>query len=308
MSGTAQALRGSALWAGYAALTGASFCWSTNYVVGRMIGESIPLMALSFWRCMLATLILGAFVLPRLRADWRVAMRHLPILGFFSLTGVFLPTVLAFWGVRHTTATNAVLVQAVGPLCILLWTWILWGERIGPRQIGGIALSFAGIAVLASQGSLGILLGLSINPGDALMMSTALAYSAYTAMLRRRPAMHPHSFIACSFAISSLAFLPLYIWELADGAHFLLGPPQLGGILFIAIVPTIGSFLCHTYGMERVGAARGGQFLNLIPPFGLALAILLLGEVPQTYHGVSALLIAGGLVLGAWHKARPARA
>ena len=156
----ASPLHGRALWAGYAALTAASFCWSTNYVIGRMIGETIPLMALSFWRCMVATLILSAFVLPRLRTDWRVALRNLPLLCFFSLTGVFLPTVLAFWGVRHTTATNAVLVQAVGPLCILIWTWILWGERIGLRQLGGIALSFAGIAVLASQGSLDVLLGL----------------------------------------------------------------------------------------------------------------------------------------------------
>ena len=44
-------------------------CWSGNFVVGRWANVDIPPIALSFWRHLLAAVIIIPFVLPYLKQN-----------------------------------------------------------------------------------------------------------------------------------------------------------------------------------------------------------------------------------------------
>jgi drug/metabolite transporter (DMT)-like permease len=68
-------------------------------------------------------------------------------------------------------------------------------------------------------------------------------------------------------------------------------------LLYIAIFPSIISYLVWNYAMKRLGAAVGGQYIHLMPLFGSVMAVLFLGEAIQLFHIVGALLIGMGLWL-----------
>ena len=63
--------------------------------------------------------------------------------------------------------------------------------------------------------------------------------------------------------------------------------------------------LFYNRGVELVGAARGGQYIHLMPVFGTLLAVLFLHEELHAYHGVGIALIAAGLLLASVQIRRP---
>ena len=52
-----------------------------------------------------------------------------------------------------------------------------------------------------------------------------------------------------------------------------------------------------TYVVKRIGAARAGATMHLMPGIAVLLSMLFLGEYPSWYHGAGIALILAGVVL-----------
>jgi drug/metabolite transporter (DMT)-like permease len=50
-------------------------------------------------------------------------------------------------------------------------------------------------------------------------------------------------------------------------------------------------------GVELIGPARAGLFVNLVPVFGALLAVVLVGEPFAVYHAAGLALVLGGIWL-----------
>jgi drug/metabolite transporter (DMT)-like permease len=68
-------------------------------------------------------------------------------------------------------------------------------------------------------------------------------------------------------------------------------------IAYVAVFPSILAYICFNRGVELIGANRAGLFIHLAPAFGAVLAVTLLGERLQIYHGIGFALILGGILL-----------
>lgn len=77
-------------------------------------------------------------------------------------------------------------------------------------------------------------------------------------------------------------------------------------VAYVAVLPSILSYLFFNRGVELVGANRGGLFVHLIPAFGSLMAILFLGERFELFHAVGITLILGGIALANRAARRPA--
>ena len=279
--------------------------WSGNFITGRAVRDVVPPVALAFWRWAGALAIVLPLAWPHLRRDLPVLRRHWVITLVLATTGVAAFNTMVYTGLRTTTALNAVLLQSATPLFILLWAFFLFGERPAPREAAGIAVSMAGVAVIAGEGSASRLLGFSLNAGDLWVLGAVASYAFYTAMLRRRPLVHPLSFLVASFALGALVLLPLYAAELVAGRHIVAGVPAYAAMGYVAVFPSFLAYLAFNRGVELIGAGRAGQYIHLMQVFGTLLAVTLLGERFQVYHGVGIGLIGAGLVL-AQRRARTA--
>ena len=119
----------------------------------------------------------------------------------------------------------------------------------------------------------------------------------YTAYLRQRPAIHWLSFLFCLFAMSTLFNCRWWRGSCRADATMDVTPFTLAAVAYVAIVPSILAYICFTRGVELIGGVRAGIFLHLIPVFGAALAIGLLGEPLGTYHIAGFALILAGVTL-----------
>ena len=282
----------------------ATLFWSGNFVLGRAMHADIPPMALSFWRWTIAFCVVIHFARPHL-ARALAALRQQPgLICLLAFLGIASFNALVYTGLSTTTVVNAVLMQSTMPVFIILCSWLIFRESISALQGLAMLISLCGVAVIVSGGSLDRLLHLKLVAGDGWVLLAVLFYALYSALLRKRPSMHPLSFIAITFAIGAVMLLPAYAWEHFQVRRMHIDGPTLASLAYVGVLPSIASYLCFNRAVELIGANRAGQYLHLMPVFGTSLAALLLGEKLQLSHVVGAALIAFAIWLAQRHATR----
>ncbi len=288
----------------YVLLTLAPLCWAGNVVLARGVIDLIPPISFAFWRWALAFAILLPFARGHLGRQWGDVRRAWKSLLLLSLLGISCFNALLYSAVHTTTAINAALIQTAMPAVIILISLLRYREKSHAVQLAGVSLSIAGAVLIVIRGSLSALLQMKVAGGDLLVSVAVVSYALYSVLLRERPAIHPLAFLAATFGLGALGLLPLSLWELAA-----VGPPKIDfrvalSILYVAVFPSILAYFCWNRGVERIGANRAGLFINLVPVFASALAILLLGESIRWFHLAGLALIFGGVRLS--HVSAPA--
>ncbi|MBK1661048.1 DMT family transporter [Paracraurococcus ruber] len=276
--------------------------WAGNAIVGRAVAEEVPPLALAFWRWVLGAAIVLPFAWPHLARDIPAMRRAWKPMLALSVLGVAVFNSCLYTAAQSTTALNIVMLQSTMPVAIVLASFVLFGERVGARQGAGIAVSLAGALVLVTGGDPGVLARLDLNRGDLWMLAGILAYSVYTALLRRRPAVHGLSFVAATFVLGALVLLPVHVADSLAGRPMPLTATALLAVGYVAVFASVLAYLCYNRAVLLLGPNTAGLAAHLVPVFGTILAVLLLGEVPRLYHAAGIALIG----LGIWLAQRKA--
>ena len=275
----------------------APLCWGGNIVIAKGVATMIPPVALAFWRWTLAFLILLPLTWPYVKRDWQTALAGWKILGLLSLFGITVFNTLLYWAMHPTTAINGALIQTTMPAVIIVISLILYGERVSWIQAAGVMLCVVGAGVVVLKGRWQALVDMALVQGDLLMITAVVLYALYSALLPKRPNMHPMSFLTYTFGIGCAGLLPFYLWEISAAGTFTLTPGVAGSIGYVALFPSIVAYFCWNRGVAVIGANRTGLFINLIPVFAAVLAITFLGETLEVYHLAGMALIVAGFVM-----------
>ena len=281
----------------YLLLTLAVFFWAGNFIFGRAFHAEIPPVALAFWRWSCAALLVTGPSLRHLRRDRGALLAAWRPVLILSALGIGAFNTLVYSGLQYTQAINALLIQSLMPVLIVLFSWLLFREQLRPLQSAGILVSLWGAVTIIARGEPAVLASLQFNRGDLLVGAAVLCYAGYSVLLRTRPAVHPLSFITVTFWLGTLLILPLYLWESMTVRPLQLQPVTLLVIGYVAIFPSILSYLCYNRGVGEIGANRAGLFIHLLPVFGSIMAIVFLGEQLFWHHVVGIALIAVGIAL-----------
>jgi drug/metabolite transporter (DMT)-like permease len=277
----------------YLLLTLCVLFWSGNFVVGRAMVDTVPPIALAFWRWTLAALILLPWAWRPLRRNWPLLRANLRRMTLLALLGVSGFNTLVYLGLQHTTAINGLLLQSSMPLLIIAFNGVLFRQPAGWLEGGSILLSLCGVLLILSHGAPANLLDSGWNPGDLWVFGAVMVWALYSTLLRWRPAgLEPLAFLGFTLIVGATMILPLYLWELSRGAHLQLGWPSMAAIGYVALFPSVLSYLFWNRGVAEVGANAAGHFIHLSPVFGSLLAVLLLGETFAWYHAAGAAMVA----------------
>jgi len=272
--------------------------WAGNFVLGRAVNASIPPVGLAFWRWAIALAVLLPFALPHLRSQWPLVRGNWRALTLFGILGVTCFNTFVYIGLHSTTAINALLVNSVIPVLIVVLSRVLAHTPVTRPQAAGVALSLAGVVTIICRADTGILLSLQINRGDLWVMLAVVCWAFYTFLLRRRPAgLHPLSFLSSIIIIGLMVLAPFYAWEISRGARVGTDPATCGSILYVALFPSVLAFIFWNQAVGEVGPNKAGLFLHLMPVFGAILSFLFLGESLHLYHLAGIGLIFSGIYL-----------
>jgi drug/metabolite transporter (DMT)-like permease len=273
--------------------------WAGNSIVGRAVRDDIPPFTLALARWAGAAIILTPFAWRRLRDDVPALRKHWREVLVLGLLGVAAFNAFLYSGLHHTTATNAMLIQAAIPALVVLFGRLFFGEKARALQILGVIASTIGVAWVVSAGDIDTLLHLRLGAGDVLILAASLVWSLYTVLLRLRPEVDPLSFLVVTFTIGALAMLPPAMHEWLSGDAVRWRPATFGAFAYVAVLPSILAYFLYNRAVGMIGAGRAAQMITLMPLFGALLAALLLGEALYAFHFWGMTFIVAGIALSA---------
>jgi drug/metabolite transporter (DMT)-like permease len=252
-------------------------------------------VTLSFLRWSLAFLMILPLAWKHLLRDREAIRSHLGTMIVLSLTGISAFNTLQYWALEHTLALNTLLLQSSGPLFVAVWSMILLGIGLTLTQLGGIALSLAGVLMILLHGDLTALASIEFNKGDVIFLTALAIFGFYSALSLKRPHIHGLSFAAFTFGCGAAGLIPLLIWELLSRPVMQLEATNLLALFYVAVFPSTLAYLCFNRGVQLIGANRAAPVFHVVPVFGSVMALVFLGERPQLFHFIGFALVLTGV-------------
>jgi drug/metabolite transporter (DMT)-like permease len=278
-------------------------CWAGNAIVGRLAAGHIPPVTLGFLRWSVAFMLVLPFAWKHLKRDWPAIRAKLGIMILISVVGIGTFNTLQYWALEYTTALNTLLLQSAGPLIVAIWSLILLGVRLTLAQAIGVLLSLGGVLIILMHGDLTALSNISFNKGDLIFLLAMVAFSLYSVLTLKRPAIHGLSFATFTFGAGATCLIPLLILELLTGPMAALNAQNVLTVLYVSIFPSVVAYLCFNRGVQLIGANRAAPFFHMVPVFGSVMAIVFLGEHPQLFHLIGFALVLTGVYVASRRQA-----
>lgn len=281
-------------------LVAACVLWAVSFVATKVaLAAAPPLVVVS-----LRLLVSAACFLPWVLAPvgWRGlgGARGLGRLFCLSLLGTGLHYGTQTVGLQYTTASNASLYAATGPITILLLSALLLGERITPRKALGLVLSVAGVLLVMGPGTLASLeLGAHVK-GDLLVLVSIVMWGLFTVfgkpLTDRLGAVRVTAWVT---VMGALWMVPVG-WYEARAAGFAPGALTLeaaGAIAFLGVGCSFLATLLYFVALQRTESQKVGVYLYTIPPMTAVVAVFYLGEVLSATLLAGAALVMAGVAL-----------
>ena len=199
-----------------------------------------------------------------------------------------------------TVGLNIGILQGSIPIFILMGSFFLYRQAANLRQIIGIVVTMIGVVTVVAKGSLSVLTAFQFNTGDLIMIAACAIYAIYTVKLREKPKASAMGFFSMLAIAAFVTSLPLVTYEYLSGN--LIWPTTQGWLVVVVatLLPSLVAQVFFIKGVEIVGAARAGVFVNLVPIFGAIFVVVVLKESIEIYHVLSLAFV----FLGIWISER----
>lgn len=288
-----------------AAAFAAALCWAITGVITA--GPAMHLGALAFTRIRMSMVLAMLILFVGWTGGWRsIPAEALIPLVASGVIGIFLGDSLLFATMnRLGPRRTSILFSLNAPLAVILG-WMVLGEKLGGRELLGIAVAFCGVTLAIVFGKRKSQLHQwesvkgPLAAGVALGLGAALAQAGGS--LIARPVMETGIDPAASSMVRvGTSVVCFYLAMLLPGGHLKAERPLT---VKIASVTAFSGFLAMAVGMTlMLFALRGGQvgivstLSSTTPALILPVLWLKTGEAPAPAAWLGALLVIGGSAL-----------
>jgi len=254
---------------------------AVTLIMYRMLFALPLFVALAWWA--------GRDKPPLTRRDWAAAIG----LGF---CGYYLASFLDFAGLAYVSASLERIVLYMNPTLVLLLGWVLFGRRVGVRQVVALAVSYAGVLVvfgheLRVEGS-NVALGAALVFGSALSYAVYLVYSGE--VVKRLGSLRLTGLatsVACLFCIAQFALLrPV-------SAAAAVAPEVIWLSMLNATACTFAPVLMVMMAIERIGSTAAAQTGMIGPLSTILMGVLILDEPFTPWIALGTVLVIAGVWL-----------
>jgi drug/metabolite transporter (DMT)-like permease len=269
--------------------------WGSTFVITKAAATEIAPMMLATLRFFTAAVVLLPYAW--LKGNRRSLPKPMPwgaLLGM-ALTGIATFTIGFNYALLYGSASQGALIYALLPAAVAVAAVLFLKERMSKRRVAGIALSIAGVGLVALGGESD---RSSPQPllGAAWMVGAVLSWAAYTVFAKRLADADQSVTIALVSIFGTLMLAPLAAIE---SSHMPWQAPSTQAwvsVIFLGVAASALAYIAYGYALRELEASLVGAFINLDPIVGVLTAVLFLGE---TLH--SGQMLGGAIALaGMW--------
>lgn len=278
----------------------ACFFWALSFIATKVALETVPALTVVFLRLFISALCFSVWLVIRGSRLKLGGPRLLGRLFLLSLFGTGLHYGLQTVGIGMTTASNASIYAATGPVLITILAAFSLRERITLKKAVGIIIALFGVLVvmgidkLANFGLRGPLLG------DLLVFSSILMWALFTVMgkgmSRRMSALDITTVVTIMGAVYMT--LPGILALNHSPLTFSAIPPKAWtAIVFLGVTCSFLSTLLYFHALEKTESQKVGVYLYTIPPMTVVIASIYLKETIGFNLVVGTLAVLAGVAL-----------
>lgn len=278
------------------------FIWSLNIAVTRYVTEYISPVSISFYRWLVAFIMLTPFMLPQLYKNRALIQQHWKQLAVLAAFGMVLYQGLSYSAAHYTTATNMGIINAFIPVFTILVSVFILKEWPNRFALLGCLISFSGLLLVIAKGHWANLLSLGGHAGDAIMLAAVFFYAFYGVLLKKWQLKIPlfiSVYVQIFFAL--LYHLPFVLYFGLDA----INAQNVWSVLYAGMFPSLAAPLLWMLSIQYLGPNQTSIFMNLMPIVTAAIAYCWLGEQWTAYHSIGTALAILGVLLA--QKKAPAR-
>ncbi len=270
--------------------------WAGSFVFIKIGLKELDAFNLAFYRFALASplLLLLVYFSGRLAT---LSRRDILRVCLLALTGVTLLYVVQFVALGYTTATNASILINTSVVFVALMGF-LSGERVGARRAVGVAISFIGVMLIVSKGSVEFFTSRTFV-GDTLMVFDGFLWAIYTVVGKEMLEKYSsEALTAYVFVLGTIFLFPFAAYSgLANPLH--LQTETLVSILYLSILCSVFAYVVWYDVLEKADSVSVSVYIYLIPLFTAVIAFFALDEVPDAFTVMGGAMTLAGVYLAA---------
>jgi drug/metabolite transporter (DMT)-like permease len=259
-------------------------CWGfspTGIRIGLQAYEPGHLALLRFLIASVFMLVIASSLrisLPRLKD-----LPLLAVLGFFAVSLHHIA--LNFGQAGVSAGASSVLVQST-PLFTALLAHFVFKERVSPWRWGCVALGLLGAAIVVT-GDRGI--G-HMDARGLLILVAAFSWSVYFSLQKRHSHRYDGLTMVCYTVWAGTVFLLVYLPGLIG--EVLNAPLRVNvAVGVLGLFPSALAYLAWAYVLKHMDVSRASMSLYLTPPMAIAIASVMLGELPSQRVIVGSMVV-----------------
>lgn len=274
-----------------------------SFAFSSIAFQQIPVLLYSGIAMTAACIIQLPFLFFTERVNWLKLSKGTYFRIFMQgLSGCFLLTIFAFYGLSYTSATAGGIITSILPAVILILSFFIYREKLSFRKITSIIFAVIGVGILNTVTTADSGTG-STFFGNILMVLSVLSQAIFTLYSRKIATDLPP--FASAFAVNAVAailFIPLAIWSgmsldwqsvTATNWFLNIGSGLFGGVLAITF---------WYIGIKKVPGSKAGIFTCFLPITTLVLSVTLSHETVGLIHIVALCCVILSIVLGVIDK------
>jgi len=280
-------------------LIASSFFWSGNFFSGKLafLSDLSP-FKLSFFRWILALLILLPFTYAQIIKDLEYYKKNILLMTVISILGVTIFNSFTYISLQTTLVINSTLMASVAPVMMIGFSWLIFRTKTTTLQFTGIILSLLGAFAIILKGSLNNLYNLYFTAGDLWMLGAVVSWCLYSVLLKKIDSKTSQlANLEVMIIIGVIFIIPFYIIESFNTSYLPSTGLDLAIIGYVAVFASIVAFFSWNKGVSIIGPNRASLFLHLIPVFSAIWAVSFLNEKFAFFHVIGVLFILSGIIL-----------
>ncbi|MDE5821579.1 MAG: DMT family transporter [Paramuribaculum sp.] len=242
--------------------------------------------ALLFW-------ILSLFM-PSERVPWQDLLR----LAGAGMLGILLNQGCFIFGVGLTSPGEASLITTTMPMWVMLLAYIILGEPITGKKVGGIVLGASGALILVLSGRAGISGGENPTLGDLLVLGAQLSYVLYLTLYRNF--IRKYSLVTLMkwmFTFATAVAIPVSLPTILSTDFSSVTTAMWGGAAYVVVGGTFVAYIGIMTGQKTLRPTVVGMYNYVQPIVATAVGISVGMDKFSMLKGIAVVLIFSGVYL-----------
>jgi len=269
--------------------------WGSSFLFMRIAAQELGPLPTAAVRVTIAALFLWPIL--RMRGHAPLLRQHWKPIFFVGVLNSGIPFALYSFAVMHITTGLSSILNATVPLfgAIVAWLWL--GDRPGLSRSLGLALGFAGVALLAGGEA-------SFKPNDSgiapfwavlACLGATVCYALSASFTKKHiPSLPPLVTATGSQMGASLALaLPALWWH----PQHLPSLHAWAALLAVGIMCTGVAYILYFKLIENTGPAKALTVTFMVPVFAIVYGVVLLGETVTPWMLGCGLIVLLGTAL-----------